>query len=181
MKIYTKTGDKGTTSLVGGKRIPKNDKRLEAYGTVDELNSWLGFILSCDEGDDETRTFIIKIQNELFDLGCLLATEKESKYQPKQITAKYTVNLEKEIDRLDSFLPKLNKFVLPGGTPAASAANIARTVCRRAERIMSGLEPNTCKNQTMALRYINRLSDYLFVVARYFNQAGGHDEILWEP
>lgn len=182
MKIYTKTGDKGTTSLVGGTRVAKSDIRLEAYGTVDELNSWFGFIRSLLSEDcySEINRVILRIQNLLFDLGCALATEADSKYQPKQLTTDDVMLLESEIDSLETLLPRHNKFILPGGTPAASAANIARTVCRRAERVMSQLPGTASPGQEVSMQFINRLSDYLFVLGRRLNQIAGHSETFWE-
>lgn len=180
MKIYTKTGDKGTTSLVGGTRVPKTDSRLEAYGTVDELNSWLGFVLSLSELDAEASAFIVRQQNCLFDLGCALATEATSAWQPAQLTENHVGEVEREIDRLETCLPAHDRFILPGGTKGASAANIARTVCRRAERIMSALPAGTYPGEAQALAYVNRLSDYLFVLARYINHKAGVTETYWE-
>lgn len=188
MKIYTKTGDKGTTSLVGGTRINKDDIRLEAYGTIDELNSWIGFIISLlsaecrgRSAEAEVKDVLVKIQNTLFDLGCALATEKEAKWQPKQITDEDIMLVEKEIDLMENELPRHDKFILPGGTQSASAAHIARTVCRRAERIMVALPADSCPSQKEALAYVNRLSDYLFVLARYLNHKAGETETFWQP
>lgn len=180
MKVYTKTGDKGTTSLVGGSRVAKNDARLDAYGTVDELNSWIGFVVSCGADAPGVRDFLTRLQSKLFDLGCCLATEKDSEWLPAVITDKDIAVIEKEIDRMEAELPRHDRFILPGGTKAASAANIARTVCRRAERIMVGLPDGTCPGQPEALRYVNRLSDYLFVLSRYLNLAAGQTESFWE-
>lgn len=180
MKIYTKTGDKGTTSLVGGTRIAKSDLRLDAYGTIDELNSWLGFILSCGVKDDATLEFISALQNKLFDLGCALATEKDAKWQPTLITDADIKALENEIDRIEATLPCHDKFILPGGCQPAAAANIARTVCRRAERMMVGLPEDACPGQTVALGFVNRLSDYLFVLGRHLNHLSGEPESFWQ-
>lgn len=185
MKIYTKTGDTGTTSLVGGSRTRKDDARLDAYGTIDELNSWLGFIISLMHDSENTLqkeiSSLIQIQNKLFDLGCALATEKDADWQPKKITESDISFLENEIDRIDDILPKHQKFILPGGTQSASVSHIARTVCRRAERIMVSLPTDTCISQSEAIAYINRLSDYLFVLARYINHKTGIAEIFWNP
>ena len=184
MKIYTKTGDKGTTSLVGGTRVVKNDIRLDAYGTVDELNSWIGFIISClnrnNERVEKVTSFLIKTQNNLFNLGCVLATEADSKWQPIVMTAEDVCEIEKELDLMQEILPTHDKFILPGGTMAASSAQIARTVCRRAERIIVSLAENTCPGQTQALIYVNRLSDYLFVLSRFLNHIEGVPETFWE-
>lgn len=181
MKIYTKTGDKGTTSLVGGTRVSKNDLRLDAYGTVDELSSWIGFILSCNPGNESVSSDLNKIQNQLFDLGCALATEKDASWQPRSISREDISFIESLIDTMELQLPKHDKFILPGGTQGASAANIARTVCRRAERIMVSLPHETCPNQELALQYVNRLSDYLFVLARFINFIAGMEESYWIP
>lgn len=184
MKIYTKTGDKGKTTLVGGTSIRKNDLRLEAYGTVDELNSWVGFIISLlKEGKavpTENATFLNWIQNKLFDLGCALATEFDAKWQPRIIQAVDVERIEAEIDRIDATLPIHNRFILPGGTKGASATQITRTVCRRAERIMVSLPENTCPSQEVSLKFINRLSDYLFVLARHINFLNDAPEDYWE-
>lgn len=180
MKIYTKTGDYGTTSLVGGTRIAKNDMRLDAYGTIDELNSWLGFILSLGIDEEQSMQFITWLQNRLFDLGCALATEADSKWQPKLISKNDILTVEAEIDRLEAVLPLHDKFILPGGTKTAAAANIARTVCRRAERIIVGLPADSCPGQQQALELTNRLSDYLFVLGRYAKHLSHHPESFWE-
>jgi cob(I)alamin adenosyltransferase len=178
MKVYTKTGDAGTTSLVGGKRVAKDDARLEAYGTIDELNSWIGLIVATSvlpADDDATLQWI---QNKLFDLGSELATEPESKWQPKQITADDVAHLEAEIDRIDSQLPVHNQFILPGGSAQAANAHIARTVARRAERRMVTLS-NLTQVAAPAMKFINRLSDYLFVFARYMNKIAKKNEVFW--
>ena len=180
MKVYTKTGDRGTTSLVGGTRVAKNDPRLDAYGTVDELNSWLGYILSLGVPEEKAADFFIYLQNRLFDLGAALATEADAEWQPKSIADADIAAVEAEIDRMEEYLPRNNRFILPGGTPAAAAANIARTVCRRAERIMVGLPDGTCPAQQNALIFVNRLSDYLFVAGRYLNHLAGQPETYWQ-
>jgi cob(I)alamin adenosyltransferase len=178
MKIYTKTGDAGTTSLVGGKRVAKDDARLEAYGTVDELNSWIGLIIATSMLPAEDDATLLWIQNKLFDLGCELATEPESKWQPKQITADDVARLEAEIDRIDAALPAHNQFILPGGCAQAANAHIARTVARRAERRMVTLANHTVVG-THAMKFVNRLSDYLFVFARYMNKIAKKNEVFW--
>lgn len=179
MKIYTKTGDAGTTSLVGGKRVAKDDARLEAYGTVDELNSWLGLIAAISILPAEDNATLQWLQNKLFDLGALLATEPESKWQPKQLTDADIARLETEIDRIDSQLPRHNQFILPGGCAQAAHAHIARTVARRAERHMVTLARHA-DVPTPAMRFINRLSDYLFVFARYLNKIAQKNEVFWD-
>lgn len=181
MSIYTKTGDKGSTSLVGGTRVPKDDLRLDAYGTIDELNSWIGFIISCGVDDENVSEILVRIQNLLFDIGAILATEKTSKWKPSEITNEDVSLLENEIDRMTAALRPNNRFILPGGTLAASSAHIARTVCRRAERIIVSMPDDSCEGYFTLLEFINRLSDYLFVLARYLNHLSNMPEIYWEP
>jgi len=180
MKVYTKTGDRGTTSLVGGTRVAKNDPRLEAYGTIDELNSWIGYILAIGIDEEVSRHVLTTIQNKLFDVGSTLATEFDSKWQPRTVTDEDTRALETEIDRLESILPSHDRFILPGGAKTAAAANIARTVCRRAERNIVSLPESTCPAQTQTARFVNRLSDYLFVLGRYCNFLAKECEIFWD-
>ena len=177
MKVYTRTGDKGMTSLVGGTRVPKDSPRLEAYGTVDELNSWIGLVAAnaADVLPAEDARLLTWIQNKLFDLGCELATEAESKYRPREIAAADIEVLERAIDRVDATLPVHNRFILPGGTQASAQAQIARTVARRAERRMLAMCPSE-----NALRFVNRLSDYLFILARQLNVLAGAPEMFWE-
>lgn len=180
MKIYTKTGDKGTTSLVGGTRISKSSIRLDAYGTIDELNSWIGFIRSFGIEDKQTDNFLEKLQNSLFNLGADLATEMDVN---SDVAAKFVYPIElteSEIDRMDALLPALQNFVLPGGCKSASATHIARTVCRRAERIMVSLPVDCYPNQREAISFVNRLSDYLFVLARYLNFQENTPETYWQ-
>lgn len=181
MKIYTKTGDKGTTSLVGGKRVQKNDRRLDAYGTVDELNAWLGFVVS--QGvDNETSDRLIWIQHRLFDIGCLLASEKADDDSAMiHLPEKSVEFLENSIDTMESALPKHKHFILPGGNSASTASGIARTVCRRAERHIVSLPADSCPQQLECLQFINRLSDFLFVLSRYLNVMTGTAETFWKP
>lgn len=180
MKIYTATGDAGTTSLVGGTRVPKNSPRLEAYGTVDELNSWLGLIIANLPADDPQAELLTWVQNRLFDLGSTLATEASSKWQPSPPTPLVVTRLEQAIDAIDATLPRHNQFILPGGTPNAANAHIARTVARRAERqILSMLSPQITINP-LWLKFINRLSDYLFVLARHINHRDHTPETYWQ-
>ncbi|MDO5394941.1 MAG: cob(I)yrinic acid a,c-diamide adenosyltransferase [Bacteroidales bacterium] len=178
MKIYTKTGDTGTTSLVGGTRTTKNSPRLEAYGAIDELNSWIGLIAAIDP-DTANRDTLQWVQNRLFDLGTILATEADSAWQPPQFPTENITRLEKEIDRLDNALPRHNRFILPGGSPLSANTQIARTVARRAERRIVTLT-QTETIQPAAITFINRLSDYLFVLARYQNIKNGINEIFWQ-
>lgn len=177
--LYTRTGDDGSTSLVGGQRTPKDCLRLEAYGTIDELSSHLGVILSSKTCPEEVRGQLIEIQNLMFDIGCSLATAPEdgNKYATRDIAA-CLPKLEGWIDALDEQTPKMNAFVLPGGCPLCAEAHVARTVCRRAERCILALSRQEWVNAAV-LKYVNRLSDYLFILARYFNFISGVDEIVW--
>ena len=178
-KIYTKTGDKGTTALASGKRVSKDHYRIQAYGTVDELNSILGIVRV--KASVKVRNIISDIQNDLFDLGADLATPEQKKYKfaPLRITKKQVDRIEKSIDQFNKKLKALNSFVLPGGSESASFLHNARTVARRAEtRIVSLSKKENINND--AIRYINRLSDLLFVLSRVENQNGKRD-ILWNP
>lgn len=177
--VYTRTGDKGTTSLVGGHRVAKDSERLEAYGTVDELNSWIGLVACSDHIDNNDKQLLQTIQNRLFDVGSALATEPESTWQPKPLGRGPIDELEAAIDRLDEKLPAHNRFILPGGAPDSSRCHIARCVARRAERRIISLNNGTPVDQDI-ISYINRLSDYLFVLARAINFNAGHDEIFWD-
>ena len=175
MKIYTRTGDSGQTSLVGGKRVSKTHPRLEAYGTVDELSSHLG-LLSSLLTDHHHRQTILTIQQTLFSLSAILATEPESKWQPEPLPPSHTEKLEAEIDHLQQQLPALHAFIIPGGSQAACQAHVCRTVCRRAERCILALTEEI-EVSADVLRYVNRLSDYLFVLARHLNVSKGIQEI----
>lgn len=177
MKIYTKTGDKGQTSLYKGGRVPKDEPRLEAYGTLDELNSVLGLAtahLPADAGLKEVRAQLARIQKDLFSLGAQLATRGEEKpawhIKPEDITA-----LETAIDQMETELTPLRTFILPGGHPAGAAFHLARTVCRRAERGVVTLARDEALDPQI-VQYLNRLSDYLFVLARFTNQRLGVPE-----
>ena len=178
-KIYTKGGDKGETSLGDGQRVPKDHQRIVAYGTVDELNSVLGLFLSSGAGDESG--LIQSIQNDLFDVGAdLCVPENEDTEQNRlRVTAKQVERVEEAIDRINADLPPLNSFVLPGGSTAASWCQLARTVCRRAERELVTLAGSESINPEVT-RYLNRLSDLLFVLARSFNNLGD-DDVLWKP
>ena len=178
--VYTRTGDAGTTSLVVGTRVPKDSLRLEAYGTVDELNSWIGLLLTTPEvlpGDSAST--LTAVQHRLFDIGAILATEPESRWQPRPLDSSHIVALEQAIDILDATLPRHNRFILPGGHPQAANANIARTVARRAERRIITLAADTTVPPT-TVQYINRLSDYLFILGRAINIFNKKDEIFWQ-
>lgn len=177
MKIYTKTGDAGTTSLVGGTRVSKSDIRLEAYGTLDELNAFIGDLLNAVT-DETDRELLIFIQNKLFVAGSKLACEEECNIKLPGITRQDIEKIEQRIDSIESILPKHNKFVLPGGTEAASKAHICRTVARRAERNICRLAEQS-KVDAEEIAFINRLSDYLFVLSRLCNVTAGHKEVFW--
>lgn len=170
MKIYTKTGDKGTTSLVGGTRVPKTHIRLEAYGTVDELNSNLGLLITYLL-DGKDKDFLQQVQDRLFAVGSHLATDRE-KMELKEasiISSEQVEMVEREIDRLDTLLPPLSAFILPGGSRGAAVCHVCRTVCRRAERRILALAEQV-EIASELLAYVNRLSDYLFVLSRKMNQ-----------
>jgi len=181
-RIYTRTGDTGTTGLASGERRKKHDLRVEAYGTVDETNACVGLARLHTEG--EVDAMLSRIQNELFDLGADLATpetEKPLPYEPLRILDAQVERLEREIDRLNEALSPLRSFVLPGGSPAAAALHLARTVCRRAERLVVALaEKPQEKVSPAAIKYLNRLSDFLFVASRFVNDRGQRD-VLWVP
>jgi cob(I)alamin adenosyltransferase len=184
-KIYTRTGDKGTTALATGSRRAKHDLRVAAYGTVDETNACIGLArLHTALEDAEVDGMLGRIQNDMFDLGADLATPETGEplpYEPLRITQAQVDRLEREIDALNGELSPLRSFVLPGGTPAAAALHLARTVCRRAERLVVELsdKPDE-KVSEAAVRYLNRLSDFLFVASRYVNRKGDGD-VLWVP
>lgn len=185
-KVYTKTGDNGTTSLVGGIRIGKADIRLEAYGTVDEFNSHLGLLAALLPADDnnlpdsDDRRTIEQIQSILFNVGTHLATDLSQTplYPSARLPEGATKQLEKEIDRTLSLLPEAQGFVLPGGTPAAAQAHVCRTVCRRAERRVVALAAEAEVGLEIQT-YLNRLSDYLFVLAKKLNFIAGESEKMW--
>ena len=187
MKIYTKTGDKGKTSLFGGLRVSKHHLRIEAYGTVDELNSYVGLIRD-QKIDELTHEILLKIQNELFTLGAMLATppEKEVLKNGKKRLNIHTINessiiyLENQMDEMNEQLPQMTHFVLPGGHTTVSFCHIARCVCRRAERITTQLSEESTVDIHI-LMYLNRLSDYLFVLARKLTIDNQAKEIPWKP
>ncbi len=180
MKIYTKTGDKGETSLLGGTRVSKSHIRIEAYGTVDELNSWIGLIRD-QPIEASTKNFLIHIQDRLFTLGSHLASDPLKKgIKIPDIHEDNITALEKEMDKMNESLPEMKNFVLPGGHNLVSYCHIARCVCRRAERcvvLLAGKE----KVEEIIIRYLNRLSDYLFVLSRKFSHGLKAEEIPWKP
>lgn len=179
-KIYTKGGDKGQTALIGGTRVPKYHQRIEAYGTIDELKSYIGLIRDLSE-DKAIRDLLFEIQDRLFTTESLIASDSEesAKNLPKLFETDVEL-LEKSIDKMNETLPELSSFIMPGGHPLASHAHIARTICRRAERQTIkaaeefGIDP-------LVVKYLNRLSDFLFVLARKFAIELGGKEITWKP
>lgn len=181
MKIYTRTGDDGTTGLIGGTRIKKNNIRLEAYGTVDELNSYIGVVRSLYT-EIHADSVLEKIQNKLFVIGAHLATEDNDQLVKKQLPVEVAdiLLLEDEMDRMIEVLPPLNNFILPGGSQASSFCHVARTVCRRSERRIVELAERTEVDPNL-IKYINRLSDYLFVLSRKISMDLKSPEILWSP
>lgn len=180
MKIYTKTGDKGQTSLIGGTRVPKNHIRIESYGTVDELNSYIGLVR--DQNIDEHSKNILKeIQDRLFTIGSSLASDpQKSKMKIPDLKEEDIVLLEKEIDKMNENLPEMKSFILPGGHTAVSFCHIARCICRRAERKVIHLSENDFVADLL-VKYLNRLSDYLFVLCRKIGKDLNVEEIKWQP
>ena len=190
-KIYTKTGDKGETSLFGGARVPKSHVRVEAYGTVDELNSYIGLLTDLIE-TPQYKTVLKEIQDRLFTIGSILATEPSKQMKTPDLKNEDIQLLENEIDTMDTELPPLKNFILPGGHSTVSFCNIARTVCRRAERLVINLvlfekedgqpiNPHNESGQALSIQYLNRLSDYLFILGRKIAKDLGAKEILWKP
>lgn len=175
--IYTKTGDKGKTSLVGGKRVEKTHVRLDAYGTIDELNSFVG-LLVCSIVDQELKDFLIYVQNKLFVIGSYLATDVEVKSSAQIITDEDVKSLEKMLDKLDAQLPKLSRFIIPGGSESAARAHVCRTITRRAERNVYRVVEQYPVDD-LILKFLNRLSDFFFLIARFECQRDGK-EMYWE-
>ncbi|GAB4042224.1 cob(I)yrinic acid a,c-diamide adenosyltransferase [Spirosoma jeollabukense] len=186
MKIYTKTGDKGQTALIGGRRVSKADLRIDTYGTVDELNSWIGLVR--DQAVNVDRKELLKeIQDRLFTVGSELATDPMkasvqtgSKRAMPAIAPEDITLLEQAMDEMDAELPELRAFVLPGGHESVSFCHLARTVCRRAERLVISLNDNAPVDE-FVLQYLNRLSDYLFVLGRKMAQELHAEEVVWKP
>jgi cob(I)alamin adenosyltransferase len=180
MKIYTKTGDKGLTSLIGGARVPKHHLRIESYGTVDELNSYIGLIRD-QQIQDEDKATLKEIQDRLFTVGALLASDPEkSRMKVPDLNDEDISLLEQEMDRMDEVLPALKHFVLPGGNTTASYCHVARCVCRRAERMVVHLNEDEYVNENVII-YLNRLSDYLFTLSRKVVFDNNGEENKWFP
>lgn len=180
-KIYTKTGDLGETSLLGGTRVPKSHKRVDAYGTIDELNSFLG-LLRDQPIAEHYRKVLLRIQEDLFIAEARIAADPKLKYTSLPLLQEEEILfLENEIDEMNNSLNDLTHFILPGGYAPSSLCHIARTVCRRAERTVIKLSSKKTPTEKIIIRYLNRLSDYLFILARKVGQDAGADEILWTP
>jgi cob(I)alamin adenosyltransferase len=181
-KIYTKTGDKGTTSLIGGTKVPKSHLRIEAYGTIDELNSHIGF---CNDQIQHLATNhqLREIQDRLFTIGSCLATDpdKDPKMKIPDLKPEDVTLLETEMDRMDAELEPMKSFILPGGHPTVSALHIARCVCRRAERLCVHMKYENMEVAELVIIYLNRLSDYLFMLSRYMAKELQVGEIPWKP
>ena len=181
-KIYTKTGDRGSTSLIGGTKVSKSHLRIEAYGTVDELNSYIGLCKDLLSGVTDAEV-LQEVQDRLFTVGSSLACdpEKEARMKIPDLKEEDITLLEKEIDRMNETLPEMKFFILPGGHPTISQLHIARCVCRRAERACVRLEAEGQEVEAIVIKYINRLSDYLFVLARFAGHLLKVPEIAWKP
>lgn len=181
MKIYTKTGDAGKTSLIGGTKVLKSDPRIESYGTVDELNSHIGLVSDFCK-DDHIKDILKEIQDRLFTIGSELACDPDKivKMSIPDLHESDVELLEKEMDKMDKELPVMKNFILPGGSPAISFMHVARCVCRRAERCCVNLKENGGEVNPLIIKYINRLSDYLFMLARYTGMKNDAPEIIWK-
>ena len=181
MKIYTKTGDKGETGLFGGERVSKDSLRISAYGTVDELNSFIGLAIT-EVMDEGVKTDLINIQNKLFVLGADLATpeDKTSKLSVQRTPASFYKEMEEMIDKYDAQLEELNHFILPGGTKGAVLLQVCRTICRRAEREIVALKKTVTIGDNILI-FTNRLSDLLFVLSRFENKVSNHPDTIWNP
>jgi cob(I)alamin adenosyltransferase len=180
-KIYTKTGDQGNTSLIGGTKVPKSHARIESYGTIDELNSWIG-VVSDHTSDSQIKKTLNEIQDRLFTIGSSLACdpEKEPKLRIPDLKEADVLFLENEIDRMNDWLPAMKSFLLPVGHPSVSFTHVARCVCRRAERNCVAMMDQKMEVDLLVIRYLNRLSDYLFMLARYLGKINSSEEIPWK-
>jgi cob(I)alamin adenosyltransferase len=181
-KIYTKTGDKGKTALIGGTKVPKSHIRIESYGTVDELNSFIG-LLGDQLNDRQLRHFLKEIQDRLFTIGASLATDpdKEPKMKIPDLRETDIAELEGQMDQMNAGLEEMKSFIIPGGHQAVSIAHICRCVCRRAERICVDMQVQDLFIDPLVIQYLNRLSDYFFVLARYISKQLNVGEITWKP
>lgn len=181
IKIYTKTGDLGKTSLIGGTKVPKSDIRIDSYGTVDELNSFIG-LLSDHLNDARLKEFLKEIQDRLFTIGSSLAcdADKEPLMKIPDLHEEDINLLENEMDKMNGVLPPMKNFILPGGHVAVSTAHIARCVCRRAERLCVNIKETGSFIDPLVIKYLNRLSDYLFVLARYIGYIFNVEEVVWK-
>lgn len=179
-KIYTKTGDKGSTSLIGGVRVPKSHIRIESYGTVDELNSYIGMVGDMTN-DARISEWLHEIQDRLFTIGSVLATnpDKEVKMKLPDLHEADVIWIEQKIDEMNEVLPEMRSFILPGGHLASSTAHVARCVCRRAERICVAMQQQEEVVPELIVQYLNRLSDFLFVLARYIAHINGAEDTPW--
>lgn len=182
LKIYTKTGDKGTTSLIGGTKVSKSHIRIESYGTIDELNSFIGLCGDCIK-DKHSKDVLKEIQDRLFTIGSSLACDPDKEPMLKLPDLKETdiAFLEQQIDTMNEVLPPMKSFILPGGDVAVSNLHVARCVCRRAERLCVAMQENNLFIDATVIKYINRLSDYLFILARYIAKLHNAEEIAWKP
>ncbi len=182
MKIYTKGGDKGETGLFGGDRVSKSSERIEAYGTIDELNSFIGLAV-IEVKSEDIKKLLLTIQSQLFTVGSDLATplnEKNKKYDIPRVPEKFFEEAENQIDKFDAQLEPLQNFILPGGTKSASLLNVCRTICRRAERRVVALDASSKTGENIII-FLNRLSDLFFVLARYENMISGIPDTIWKP
>jgi cob(I)alamin adenosyltransferase len=181
-KIYTKTGDLGKTSLIGGTKVPKSHLRIESYGTVDELNSYIGLVSDLISNNN-SKVILREIQDRLFTIGSSLACDpdKEPLMKIPDLKESDIALLEEEIDKMNEVLPAMKSFILPGGHPAVSTTHVARCVCRRAERLCVNMQEHELFVEPLVIKYLNRLSDYLFILARYIGHLLNVDEIPWKP
>lgn len=180
-KIYTKTGDLGETALFGGRRVSKSHLRVDAYGTVDELNAFIGLLRDQCSSFTSVQSVLGIVQHRLFTVGAHLASDPDKALPAPGISPEDVQLLEQEMDHMDAGLPPLRNFILPGGHPVVSAAHVCRTVCRRAERLVVALyEQDAQRVDALVLQYLNRLSDYFFLLSRYLSQQLGAAEVLWE-
>jgi cob(I)alamin adenosyltransferase len=182
LKIYTKTGDAGNTSLIGGTKVPKSHLRIESYGTVDELNSFIGLVYD-HTPDDHSRQVLKEVQDRLFTIGSSLACDpdKEPKLKIPDLKDEDILLLEKEMDAMNEELPPMKSFILPGGHVAVSTTHVARCVCRRAERCCVNMQQHQMPVEPIVIKYLNRLSDYLFVLARFTGHKLGVADQPWKP